>query len=111
MNKSTWIDAGPVRGLKRRPLTEIKAGKARIALIYKDGEFSAVSGECNHEKGPLGKGRMEGDYVVCPWHGWKYHRKTGHAMPPFEIARLPRNEVLLKNGHLFVKNSPMNKRV
>ena len=82
MPNKNWFDAGPVKKLKKKRLQQIVAGNTRVALVFKNGEFSAVSGECNHEKGPLGRGRMEGDYVVCPWHGWRFHRKTGHAKPP-----------------------------
>ncbi|KAB2956847.1 MAG: Rieske 2Fe-2S domain-containing protein, partial [Thermoanaerobaculia bacterium] len=31
--------------------------------------------------GPLGQGRLDGDYVVCPCHGWKFHRATGEGEP------------------------------
>ena len=111
MKKDAWVDVGSAKKLKEKKLAQIVVGQTPIALIFKNGEFSAVSGECNHEKGPLGRGRMEGDYVVCPWHGWKYHRKTGHAMSPFEIACLPRHEVREKLGRLFVNSKPSNKRV
>lgn len=111
MKNDTWLDAGPTDRLKKKNLSQIIAGKTSIALIFKNGEFSAVSGECNHEGGPLGKGRMEGDYVVCPWHGWHFHRKTGHGKPPFEKACLPRHEVKEEGGRLFIKLRPMNRRV
>ena len=111
MQNKNWFNAGPVVKLKKRPLQQIIAGKIRIALVYKNGEFSAVSGACNHQKGPLGRGRMEGDYIVCPWHGWMFHRKTGHAKPPYEIACLPRHEVKEKAGHLFINIKPRNRRV
>lgn len=110
MKNTKWSDLGRVSELKKHRLQHIIAGDTPIALIYKGGEFSAVSGECNHEKGPLGRGHMEGDYVVCPWHGWHYHRKTGHARPPYYAACLPRHEVKEKSGHLFVNLKPMNKR-
>jgi nitrite reductase/ring-hydroxylating ferredoxin subunit/multimeric flavodoxin WrbA len=111
MPDKNWFDAGPVGKLKSRQLQQIMAGKARIALVFKNGEFSAVSGECNHEGGPLGRGRMAGEHIVCPWHGWSYHRKTGHAPPPGERDCLPRHEVQEKSGHLFIKIKPSNKRV
>ena len=111
MPDKNWFDAGPVDRLKTKTLQQIVTGKTRIALTYKNGGFSAVSGECNHEKGPLGWGRMEGDYVVCPWHGWRFHRKTGHAKPPYEIACLPRHEIKEKGGHLFINTKPSNRRV
>ena len=111
MKKDQWVDVGPVERLKKKELSEVVVGKARVALVYKDGEFRAVSGECNHEKGPIGRGRMDGDYVICPWHGWTFHTKTGHAKPPYEIACLPRHEVREKGGRLFIKSTPSNKRV
>lgn len=110
MKNKNWFDAGPIAKLKRKPLQQIVIGKIRIALVYKDNEFSAVSGTCNHEKGPLGRGHMKGDYVVCPWHGWKYHIKTGHAEHPFELACLPRHEVKEKSGHIFINLKPKNSR-
>lgn len=111
MKKDVWFDAGPADELKKKNLSQVLAGKTPIAIVFKNGEFSAVSGECNHYKGPLGRGRMEGDYVVCPWHGWHFHRKTGHGKPPFEKACLPRHEVKEEGGHLFIKLKPMNRRV
>jgi nitrite reductase/ring-hydroxylating ferredoxin subunit/multimeric flavodoxin WrbA len=111
MPNKNWFDVGPIRKLKIKTLQQITVGKTRIALIFKNGEFSAVSGQCNHEKGPLGRGRMEGDYIVCPWHGWRFHRKTGHAKPPYEIACLPRHEVKEKSGHLYINMKSSNKRV
>lgn len=111
MIKEAWVDVGRIDELNKKELQQIMIGKIPVALVFRNGEFSAVSGECNHEKGPLGKGHMEGDYVVCPWHGWRYHRKTGHAKPPFEIACLPRHEVKEKGGRLFISARPSNKRV
>lgn len=110
MKNARWFDLGRVDELKKHKLQHIIAEKIPIALIYKNKEFSATSGECNHEKGPLGNGHMEGDYIVCPWHGWHYHRKTGHAKPPYYKACLPRHAVKAKDGHLFVNLTPENKR-
>ncbi len=110
MKNERWFDLGPVKELKKHTLQHIIIGKMPIALVYKNGEFSAASGECNHEKGPLGKGHMEGDYIVCPWHGWHYHRKTGHSKPPHDVACLPRHSVKEKGSHLFVNLRPQNRR-
>jgi nitrite reductase/ring-hydroxylating ferredoxin subunit/multimeric flavodoxin WrbA len=111
MRNKEWIDIGAVSVLKKKPLQQIVIGKIRIALTFKDNEFAAVSGKCNHQKGPLGRGRMEGNYIVCPWHGWKFHRKTGHAEPPYEISCLPRHAVKEKAGHLFINTKSHNARV
>jgi nitrite reductase/ring-hydroxylating ferredoxin subunit/multimeric flavodoxin WrbA len=77
MPDTHWTDVGSVEDLKKKPLQEVSSGKTTIALTYKGGSFAAISGVCNHVGGPLGEGTLDGDYVVCPWHYWKFHRKTG----------------------------------
>jgi nitrite reductase/ring-hydroxylating ferredoxin subunit/multimeric flavodoxin WrbA len=110
MKKDKWVDLGPVASLKKKQLQHIITENTPIALTYKKGKFIAVSGECNHKKGPLGEGHMEGDYIVCPWHSWHFHRETGHGHPPFEASCLPTHDLKKKNGHLFVNLKPRNKR-
>ena len=41
------------------------------------GRFYAVSALCPHEDGPLADGWLEGDAVVCPWHGFDFDLATG----------------------------------
>ena len=53
-----------------------------IGLFNLDGEYFAL-GECPHEEGPLGQGRIEENEVVCPWHSAKFDIRTGKCtMPP-----------------------------
>jgi nitrite reductase (NADH) small subunit/3-phenylpropionate/trans-cinnamate dioxygenase ferredoxin subunit len=48
-----------------------------IALANVDGKLFAINNICLHRGGPLGEGELEGQVVVCPWHGWKYDVTTG----------------------------------
>ena len=105
-----WHDLGPIDDLKRLPLHEVRVGKKRIALSYRDGTFGAVSGVCNHVGGPLGEGQLDGDYVVCPWHYWKFHRCTGEGEPGFEADRVPRHALKEEDGHLWVQPEPVTSR-
>lgn len=41
------------------------------------GRFYAVSALCPHEDGPLAEGWVEGDAVVCPWHGFDFDLASG----------------------------------
>jgi nitrite reductase/ring-hydroxylating ferredoxin subunit/multimeric flavodoxin WrbA len=110
MESEAWIDVGAVDELSRRPLQQVLIGRARIALVFKDGEFSAVSGVCNHAGGPLGEGRLEGDYVVCPWHYWKFHCRTGEGEPGYEADRVPVHEVRVEEGRVLVRRTAATKR-
>lgn len=99
----SWIDVGAADDLGRKPLQEVLLGGKRIALIHKDGEFSAISGVCNHAGGPLGEGRLDGDYVVCPWHYWKYHCRTGEGEPGYEADGVPSHKVRAEGGRVLVQ--------
>jgi multimeric flavodoxin WrbA/nitrite reductase/ring-hydroxylating ferredoxin subunit len=102
MPEPRWIDLGPVETLRLAPLQQVVVERTPIALSFADGRFAAVSGVCNHVGGPLGHGRLDGDYVVCPWHNWKFHRATGEGEPGFEEDRVPRYELREEGGRLLL---------
>jgi len=108
--EKNWIDLGPEELLKDTPLREITAGKIAIALSYKDGIFGAISNVCNHVGGPLGQGHLDGEFVVCPWHNYKFNRKSGSGEPGFEEDRVPQYELKTENGHLFVNTNSVTQR-
>jgi multimeric flavodoxin WrbA/nitrite reductase/ring-hydroxylating ferredoxin subunit len=107
---TSWIDLGPVEELRKAPLQEITAGRLRIALSYRDGEFGAVSNICNHVGGPLGKGTLDGDYVVCPWHHYKFHRCSGDGEPGYEDDRVPNYALKIEGGRLLLNPKPVKAR-
>ncbi|MDH3514961.1 MAG: Rieske 2Fe-2S domain-containing protein [Gammaproteobacteria bacterium] len=84
-----WIDVGAADELKERELQAVRAGKTTVALSCVSGEFGAISNACNHVGGPLGHGRLDGEYVTCPWHQWKFHRVTGVGEPGYAEDRVP----------------------
>ena len=88
--------------LAKVPCRKSESAEALVALTCKDGTFGAISGVCNHVGGPLGQGRIEGDYVVCPWHYYKFHWQTGEGEPGFEADRVPRHAVKVENGRVLV---------
>jgi len=56
---------------------ELVAGERIVALYHVDDEFYALDGVCPHQGGPLGKGRLDGCIVTCPWHGWQFDVRNG----------------------------------
>ncbi len=110
MDQNAWQDLGDSAEFQRRPLTEIMLGRNKIALSYLNGEFGAISGVCNHVGGPLGQGRIEGEYITCPWHNWKFHRQTGAGEPGFEEDLVPSYEVKVENGRLLLRLEPLTAR-
>jgi NAD(P)H-dependent nitrite reductase small subunit len=64
---------------------DLAAGQARVAqvnghrvAIFRVGErYYALEAACPHEGGPLHDGVIEGLRIICPWHGYDFHLKTG----------------------------------
>ncbi len=110
MSKEKWHNLGPINSLKDPSLRELVIGTIKIALSYQDNEFGAVSGVCNHVGGPLGQGRLDGDYITCPWHNWKFNRQNGIGEPGFEEDRIPQYELKIKNDNLYINLDPLTAR-
>jgi multimeric flavodoxin WrbA/nitrite reductase/ring-hydroxylating ferredoxin subunit len=105
-----WVDVGSAAELAKIPLQQIQIERRRLALSCKDGVFGAVDGVCNHAGGPLGEGRLDGDYIVCPWHYWKFHRATGLGEPGYEEDAVPSHAVKVENGRVLVQRVARSKR-
>ena len=105
-----WIDVGAADDYKRTTLREAKLGERLVAVSFKDGKFGVISNTCNHVGGPLGKGLLEGEMVVCPWHQYRFHRCTGEGEPGYEADKVPSYGVKEENGRLLVTARPVSKR-
>ena len=106
----SWVDIGSAQELAQAPLRSGKAGNIPIAISYQDGQFGVVSNACNHVGGPLGDGRLDHDYITCPWHGWKFHRCTGRGEPGFEEDRVPAFPVRVEGGRVLVNVAAPTRR-
>ncbi|OGO64457.1 MAG: hypothetical protein A2Z45_02905 [Chloroflexi bacterium RBG_19FT_COMBO_55_16] len=81
--------------------SELKPGQVKllflkgepVAVYNVDGEFYATQDACTHAGGPLSEGELEGNMIVCPWHGSCFdvrdgQVKCGPAEDPVKIYRV-----------------------
>jgi len=106
LRREPWIDVGACNQLAQKTVQQVFVGDTKIALTCKDGEFGAISGVCNHFGGPLAEGTLAGDYVVCPWHSWMYHRSTGRGEPGNEHDCVATYEVCVLDGRVLIRSEP-----
>jgi len=57
------------------------AGRS-LAVFNLAGRYLTIDDACNHRGGPLSEGQVEGEVVVCPWHGAKFSITTGELLGP-----------------------------
>jgi nitrite reductase/ring-hydroxylating ferredoxin subunit/multimeric flavodoxin WrbA len=105
-----WIDNGGADELSTTPLKRVTVMNREFAVSWKDGRFGVVSNTCNHAGGPLGKGRLDGEYIVCPWHNWKFHRCSGQGEPGSEDDRIPAYPVKVEGGRVLIDLNAATKR-
>jgi nitrite reductase (NADH) small subunit len=73
-----------------------------LAWFNVDGEICALDGICPHQGGPLGRGRLDGSVVTCPWHGWQFDVRTGrHQVNP--SLHHPQYRVKVEGSDIFVQ--------
>jgi nitrite reductase (NADH) small subunit len=65
---------------------EAEAGDRTVALCNVDGKFYCVDNVCPHIGGPLGQGALQGEILVCPWHGWEFNCVTGANVEDEDMA-------------------------
>lgn len=77
-----------------------------VVIANVDGEFFAFSSRCPHDNGPLDKGSLNGDIVMCPLHFAQFNVRTGEplkggvtkdSVPTFEL-RVEGGDIQISKG-------------
>ena len=61
---------------------QVEINGKTIALFNLGGNYHAIDNTCTHRGGPLSEGQVEGDVVVCPWHGAQFKIPSGEVLAP-----------------------------
>ncbi|HWI07273.1 MAG TPA: Rieske 2Fe-2S domain-containing protein [Solirubrobacteraceae bacterium] len=62
-----------------RPVHAI-AGDRPLVIVRRNGTLHALAARCAHRGGPLHEAELEGDCIVCPWHGTRFRLEDGSVM-------------------------------
>lgn len=81
---------------------EVQYNGQAVALANVAGEYLAIGGTCTHRGGPLAEGDLEGETLVCPWHGGTFNLRTGAVElgPPREPV--PVYRVKVEGDDIFI---------
>jgi nitrite reductase/ring-hydroxylating ferredoxin subunit len=67
------------KALKEDQPTGTEVQGKRMAIVLHKGNIYALNAVCTHMGGPLDKGKVKGEELVCPWHLGAYFMATGKA--------------------------------
>jgi nitrite reductase/ring-hydroxylating ferredoxin subunit len=82
-----------------------------VALCNVEGEFHAFEDVCTHQFTHLSEGEFAGSEVKCPLHGAKFDVKTGAAKSLPAVKPVPKHEVRVENGSVYVALNPKRVKV
>jgi nitrite reductase/ring-hydroxylating ferredoxin subunit len=106
---ASWYLFGESRTIGRRPVIRNMFGRDLVAFRTESGRLAVMDARCAHFGASLGNGRIQGDTIECPYHGWRYGADgectaipSGCPIPEFARQRVyPLQE---RHGYLFVFN-------
>lgn len=100
-----WTDVAAEAQLgDGRPLRVEVAGEP-VMLVRCGGRVCALAETCSHLGGPLAEGRIEGDTVVCPWHGSRFSLEDGRVIDGPATRAQPPLEARLRAGRVEVRRA------
>jgi nitrite reductase/ring-hydroxylating ferredoxin subunit/uncharacterized membrane protein len=72
-----WTDVAGEDELHENEMRKVTAGDVPVLVVKRDGRIHAIAETCTHLGGPLSEGQLEGNTVVCPWHGSRFSIEDG----------------------------------
>lgn len=76
MIKNQWYAIIPSNEIPKDKLVGVKRLNLDLCLFRNsDGEISCVVDKCSHRGAALSKGKLKGDCVECPFHGFQFDQE------------------------------------
>lgn len=93
-----WWVAAQAEEISRTPLARKLLDTQVVLFRQQDGQVVALEDRCPHRSAPLSMGRLEGDAIQCPYHGFEFGASG-------QCTRIPSQDHIPKN--LCVRSFPI----
>jgi nitrite reductase/ring-hydroxylating ferredoxin subunit/uncharacterized membrane protein len=60
--------------------TKVTADGVSVVLVRQGDAIYALRDTCSHLGGPLSEGKLEGNSIICPWHGSRFCLEDGRVL-------------------------------
>ena len=77
--RRAWFPVARVADLDEPRRVEL-LGETLVAYLTDDGEPRVANDRCEHRGASLADGHVEGDRIVCPYHGWQWRGHDGRCV-------------------------------
>src|SRR5699024_3028641 len=100
-----WVDVAAEDEVTEGELLRVDANNVPVMLPRQKGQLNALSATCVHAGGPLNKGRIENDCVVCPWHNSRFRLTDGVPVRGPAAMRQPTWDIHIAHGRVQIRSA------
>lgn len=79
---SNWVDVSDLASFPVGSYQVFDWNGLSLLVFNLNGKFYAIKNLCTHEDQSLEGDEIEGEEIICPWHGAGFCIKTGAATRP-----------------------------
>jgi 3-phenylpropionate/trans-cinnamate dioxygenase ferredoxin subunit len=98
-----WVRVGAVDDVPVGMLKGVDANGTAIVLANVDGAICALRDQCSHEEYPLSDGELDGDHIVCAYHGARFDACTGARKALPAVLPVKAFPVDVREGDIYVE--------
>jgi len=94
-----WHPLLASKALRRKPIARTLAGERLVLFRTASGRPAAVAETCPHRRMSLAAGRVQGDELVCAYHGWRFAPGGSIRCPLMPGADLQHQAFQVREAH------------
>lgn len=98
-----WTDVAAESKLADGRPHRVDVASEPVMLVHRAGHICALADICSHLGGPLSEGTLDGDTVVCPWHGSRFSLEDGRVIDGPATYHQPCLEARPRDGRVEVR--------
>ena len=72
-----FVAVGAPADFPEGKLVRVSAAGMSVLVVRRGDALQAIAAVCSHAGGPLDEGELDGDVVICPWHGSRFCLASG----------------------------------
>jgi nitrite reductase/ring-hydroxylating ferredoxin subunit len=98
-----FVRVGSVDDVPVGTLRGVDANGTAVVLANVDGAICALRDQCSHEEYPLSDGELDGDQIVCAYHGARFDACTGARKALPAVLPVQAFPVDVRDGEIYVE--------
>ncbi len=102
---SDWVDVATEQSfVPSEKLMFDLDDETRVIVLKIDGQFYAIDELCNHDHLSMEDGEIEGDEIICPFHGARFCLKSGEVKTPPAYENVTSFPARVENGMVQIRD-------